>query len=382
MERHCIRWRLYLLAAALGFGMPNLAAQTLRNASGDSSELARIAYAEELFSQGLFSQSLDRLNEIGKLGSELAKAKGQYLRGQLLIQSGNIEEAERLFDKWRGDSFLQAYLGLNIGVWYAEQNKLAEAAEWLSDTASMKFAQDEEWLTLKDRANVYLGSVYNWMGKPGLARKALEKVRLDGVDANRALLGLGWTDVARSQNKEALAPWSYLSEQPTSDPSVQESLLLVPFALGRLGAHGKASNIFSKAINVYEQEITLLKTTKKSVANGSLLKAIAQSHRSNKGEWQSNIRKALNKKFLPYFINALKKPEIEQLFQSYIDIVEMEKRVQTWAQKGRSYPSTQAKAVLKKMQPLKQAYAKKINQHLVQLLDEHITRLKDYQGTC
>jgi len=354
--------------AALKFGM------SVADSRSESAGRVRLALAENQLSAGDYPAALATLQG-GGYSKGLERAQSQYLRGQIFIHSNEIDQAQRLFKKWKGKDPLQAYLGLNIGIWFAEQNQLNKSAQWLAKTAAMQLPEAEEWNSLTDRANVYLGGVYNFLGKPDLARKALEKVRLSGVDANRALLSLGWTDVARSQNKQALAPWSYLSEQSHSDASVQESYLLVPFALGKLEAHGKASNVYAKAIRIYDQELALLGKVKKQAADGSLLKRITRVHQSSKATWQSSIRRAAGPQLTAYLTEALKQEELYMLMKSYMEIEDMRR----WVTQV-SGSTAGAKSALLKMQSVQQAYAKSINQVLQQDMAAQIKRLKEYQS--
>lgn len=361
--------------AALQFGMPRLASEQSKRSGSASGELVRIALAESQYAAGNYAAAGNTL-AAGNYAKGIEQAQAQYLRGQLYIATSDIDGAQKLFKKWKGNDPLKAYLGLNIGIWFAGKNNLSEAAQWLAKTAAMPLPITEEWASLKDRANVYLGGVYNWQGKPAMARKALEKVRLSGVDANRALLSLGWTDTARSQSKEALAPWTYLSGQSQSDVSVQESYLLVPFALGRLGAHGKASNVFNKAIRIYGQELALLNKAKAQSANGELLKRISKTHQSSITGWESSMASAAGAQLSVYLIEALKREELYKLFKNYMEIEDMRRMMVA----TKSVNRTGARTLLVNMQSLQQAYARLINQALQQELTAQIKRLKEYQS--
>ena len=356
--------------AALNFGMSSFA---LNNGEkSESGERVRLALAESQLAAGDYTAALATL-EAGKYAKGFEQGQYQYLLGQLYIHSNKIEEAKRLYKKWKGSDPLQAYLGLNIGIWLAENNKLAESAKFLAKTAQMQLPAGEEWSSLQDRTNVYLGGVYNFLGKPALARKALEKVRLSGADANRALLSLGWTDVARSQNKEALAPWSYLSEQSHSDASVQESYLLVPFALGKLGAHGKASNVYANAIRIYDQELALLNKIKRQAEDGSLLKRIGRIHQTSQSKWQASLRQAAGPQLSVYLTEALKQDELYALMKSYMEIEDMRRSL-------KQSSASALKAIQLKMQSLQKKYAKEINRILQQEMTSQIKRLKEYQS--
>ncbi len=366
--------------AALNFGLPNLAAKTLNAGNGDSASLAQVAYAEHQYSAGQYADAQRSLDAVAQSVSGLAQGRWQYLQGQLFIQAGAMEKAQLLYKKWRGKSPLRAYLALNIGIWLAENNDLSHAAQWLKTTVDLDLPPGEEWATLRDRAYVYLGSVYNWQGKPGLARRAYEKVRLDGVDANRALLGLGWTDVARAQNKEALAPWMYLSEQNQSDASVQESYLLVPFALARLNAYGKASNVLARAVRVYDQEMALLRTARVDAASGALLARISGAYLSGEENWLHTLRDALGTQLSVYIADALKNRQTAHLQNSYRQLLAMEKQLQSWSREQRSTAIAKRQAIQQRITTLKKLYSSQVSGELDDYFARQMKRIKGYQS--
>lgn len=361
--------------AALDFGLPNLAKDIANKNSSQSNTMISLALAEGQYTAGDYVAALNTLTGVNYLRG-IQQAEAQYLRGQIYIATADMDAAKRLFKKWKGNDPLQAYLGLNIGIWHAEKNNLNEAALWLAKTAAMPLPATEEWDSLKDRANVYLGGVYNWMGKPAMARNALQKVRLSGVDANRALLSLGWTDTARSKIKEALAPWSYLSEQSQSDASVQEAYLLVPFALGRLEAHGKAANFFNKTIRKFDQELAVLNKAKLQSKDGSLLKRIGRVYQDKPGSWEASLRQAAGPHLATYLIEALKQEELYGLLKSYMEIEEM----RSLLGKSNSANKSAAQGLRTKMASLQQAYARPINSILEQEMISQIKRLQEYKS--
>ncbi len=358
--------------AGLNFDMQY--SSVAKNNESKAGQRVRLVLAEKQIAEGDSSAALNTLNA-GRYAKGFEQAQYQYLLGQAYVLSGKIEEAQRLYKKWKGSDPIQVYLSLNIGIWLAEQSRLDESAQWLTKAAAMQLPAGEEWSSLKDRANVYLGGVYNFLGKPALARKTLEKVRLSGMDANRALLSLGWTDVARTQNKEALAPWTYLSEQSHSDPSVQEAYLLVPFALGKLGAHGKASNTYAAAIEIYEQELELLNKVERQAQDGSLLKHIAKTHQKSKTQWQASLRQAVGPQLSVYLAEALKHEELYGLMNNYMQIEDMRKFAAKSLQRN-NLPQS----ITSKMQSIQQAYAELINPHLQREITAQIQRLKEYQS--
>ena len=95
-------------------------------------------------------------------------------------------------------------------------------------------------------------------GSPELANQYLSRVRLKGPFSNRALLGAGWVQASLGQYKKALVPWSMLHDRDITDTSVQEVMLAVPYAYGRLDYYGKAAILYGKAMDNFGYEIDRL----------------------------------------------------------------------------------------------------------------------------
>ena len=99
---------------------------------------------------------------------------------------------------------------------------------------------DEEGRALRDKANVALGFAALKAGKPQDARTYLQRVRLQGIEANAALLGFGWAADALGSPKLALVPWVELAGRDASDSAVLEAQLAVPYAYAELHADAQA----------------------------------------------------------------------------------------------------------------------------------------------
>lgn len=283
----------------------------------------------------------------------------QYFDGLAAVHLGDMEAAQKRFKRWRGKSPLRAYLGLNIGVALSDADKLQEAEQWLSKTAKLKLPPGEEWLALLDRVHLYRGGIFNFLAQPNQARNALKKVRLEGVDAHRALLSLGWTDIALSQPRNALAPWTYLAEQDKSDAMVQEALLLVPFAYTRLNAYGKASNSLSQAIRIYDIEMARLQKARKPARQGQFLAAMERKHAASNASLPQLVQAVFGQSLSQYFTRFMQDSRFSALIEGYYETLKL----------------PQSSAVVR----LKRDYAVQINQHLEQYFVAEIKRLSGYK---
>ncbi len=61
-----------------------------------------------------------------------------------------------------------------------------------------------------------------------------------------------------------------------TDPAVQEALLAVPYAYGKLNIYGKAALLYGKALDVFGNEVDKLGASITSIKEGKFLKALTR----------------------------------------------------------------------------------------------------------
>src|SRR6185295_19065442 len=163
-----------------------------------------------------------------------------------------------------------AFARFNLGVALVSQNRVGEAAQQLTMVGTMK-AVGSEMQALRDKANLALGYAWLQADNPTEARTALDRVRLVGPYATRALLGVGWADAALGQYKDALTPWLELHSRNVLDAAVQESYLAVPYAYGKLNANAQAADYYESAIQSFEDESGRIDTAVERIGSGHML---------------------------------------------------------------------------------------------------------------
>ncbi|MFZ2988289.1 MAG: hypothetical protein WA086_09870, partial [Ideonella sp.] len=232
--------------------------------------LARMRYQA-----GQTEAAADALSRIdGPLANPLQDQR-TLLEGQVWTQLGQAERAAAalrpLAERTAGPANSQAdagfgdteadrssrYARYNLGVALIRSGDRSQGMAWL-DKLGQAGAGNEEMRSLRDQANLALGYAALQAEQPEQARQWLERVRLNGLQANKALLGFGWAALALKQPKLALVPWTELASRSDTDPAVLEARLAVPQALVEMGALGPALAQFEQAIAHFEQEDALL----------------------------------------------------------------------------------------------------------------------------
>ncbi|HTQ35958.1 MAG TPA: hypothetical protein VMH77_02885 [Steroidobacteraceae bacterium] len=210
--------------------------------------LAKVWYA-----RGYFDRCIESLHKVEGLLAPAEQAERVHLEANALLQLQRYDEAITLLAGWHDDSSWMQYARFNLGVALARENRLEDAVPFL-DAVGQLASSDEEMLALKDKANVAQGYAWLQAGQPARAQPVLERVRLQGAQSSRALLGLGWALSAQGRNEAALTPWSELRDRNLLDAAVQEAYLAVPYAYAQLGASGQAAGYYEKALDSFAAE--------------------------------------------------------------------------------------------------------------------------------
>ena len=222
------------------------------------------------YARGYYDRSEESLSHISGELEPTLEAERQHLLVNGLMRQGRYEEAATRLANWHGPPDWMAFARFNLGVALVSQNRIGEAAQQLNNVGTMQ-AVGSEMQALRDKANLALGYAWLQADNPKDARTALDRVRLVGPYATRALLGVGWADAALGQYKDALTPWTELHGRNILDAAVQESYLAVPYAYGKLNANAQAADYYESAIKSFEEESQRIDTAVERIGSGHML---------------------------------------------------------------------------------------------------------------
>jgi lipopolysaccharide biosynthesis regulator YciM len=209
--------------------------------------------AKVWYTRGYFDRTIESLGKIeGKL-EPAQEAERVHLAANALMQLQRYDEAIAMLSGWSSRSTWMQFARFNLGVALLRSNRLADGAQFLDAVGTLD-SGDEEMLALKDKANLALGFAYMQASDPANAVSRLERVRLEGPQSSRALLGLGWASAAQEKYEAALSPWLVLRDRNLLDAAVQEAYLAVPYAFAKLGANGQAADYYEQALTSFDAE--------------------------------------------------------------------------------------------------------------------------------
>ncbi len=179
--------------------------------------------------------------------------EAHYLRAMQSLAAGEELVAQAALNRIAQDCPFKPY------YFYSLAALRAQAAEW--QQAAQSYAKvtqsgcdDDEGAALRDKAFTAAGFSQLAAGEPALAATEFLQVRLHGPEADRALLGYGWSHANQGNYQQALAPWQELNGRSLVSASARESLLAVPFAYEQLKRPATALSLYREAAQQYARE--------------------------------------------------------------------------------------------------------------------------------
>jgi hypothetical protein len=173
---------------------------------------------------------------------------------------------------------------------------------------------------LRDRANVALGFAALKEKRPEAARGFLERVRLNGPLANKALLGFGWAAAEMKLPKVALVSWLELGQRNVNDSAVLESRIAVPYAYAELEAYGQALTHYNEAITDFDRERRQLDESIAAIRSGKLLDALLARNPGEGMGWFQTMTQLPEMPYPEHLTPVLAQHEFQEAFKDFRDL--------------------------------------------------------------
>lgn len=334
VSHHEAEGQLLLGGLYLSLGMHNEAGERFQTLLTDDvptgvRNRAWFYVAQIWYARGYLDKAEAALRKInGRMSPEL-EAQREHLFANVLMHQGHFDEAIRLLAAARGASIWSAYARFNLGVALVRKDRIADADPFLTGVGTM-YAQSQEMLALKDRANLALGFAYLQAKQPQKARQALERVRLNGPYSNKALLGTGWANAALGDYRTALAPWLELRGRNVLDAAVQESFLAVPYAFGKLNANAQSAEYYENAVESFNAEDTRLDGAIERIRNGNLLEQALATDKDARYGWFWQLKDVPEAPESRYLYTLLAGHDFQEGLKNYRDLTFMGHMLDRW----------------------------------------------------
>src|SRR5437867_10359239 len=185
------------------------------------------------FQKGQLEDAQNALGRIHGMVPAEIRDDVEFLRANVDMATGRPGDAVKVLQQVHSDESLAGFVAYNLGIALFQDGRAREALEQL-DKAGRLPASDGAGLAIRDKSNLVLGSMLFELGDFERAKQSLDRVRLDGLFSNQALLRAGWAEASAQKYDRALVPWNILVEREPTDAAVQEAMLAVPHAYASL----------------------------------------------------------------------------------------------------------------------------------------------------
>ncbi len=302
------------------------------NAPAPVQDRAWFYLAKIRYQRGFLADASDALARIGPHLPPDLKEERVLLHASVLMASQAYAEAAKMLASLPKEHSAGPYVRYNLGVALIKTGEVEDGIAMLEFVGRGK-AVDEEARSLRDRANLALGLAALREQRPDLAKTALERVRLNGMLANKALLGFGWAEAEQKNPRRALVAWTELAGREASDAAVLEAKLAVPYAYTELGAYRQSLEGFEAALDTFDTEGKALDESIAAIRSGVLLNGLLEANPGEEMGWFWNIRVLPDMPHSAHLAQVLARHEFQEAFKNYRDLSFLAANLQSWLDK-------------------------------------------------
>jgi tetratricopeptide (TPR) repeat protein len=252
----------------------------------------------------------------------------EFLRANVDMATGRPGDAVKVLQQVHNNEGLTGFVAYNLGIALFQDSRSKEAIEQL-DKAGTLAAGDDAGLAIRDKSNLVLGSMLFESGDFERAKRSLDRVRLDGLFSNQALLRAGWSEATAQHYDRALVPWNILVEREPTDAAVQEAMLAVPHAYASLNLHGRAAIMYGRALDQYSKQIEKVDASMGSIREGRFLKALIREESRQDETWVIRLRGLPDAPETYYLMELMASHDFQTALHNYLDLEDLQSRLTT-----------------------------------------------------
>jgi tetratricopeptide (TPR) repeat protein len=260
---------------------------------------------------------------------EKIQGEVEFLRANIDMGMGRPGDAVKVLEQVRGDESLAGFVAYNLGIALFQDGKIPEAIEQL-DKAGRLPEGDDAGLAIRDKTNLVLGSLLFEAGQFERAKQSLDRVRLDGLFSNQALLRAGWAEATAQQYDRALVPWGILVDREPTDAAVQEAMLALPHAYASLNLHGRAAILYGRALEQFSKQIERVDSSMASIREGRFLKALIREESRQDETWVIRLRSLPDAPETYYLMELMASHDFQTALHNYLDLEDLQSRLRGW----------------------------------------------------
>ncbi|MES2581578.1 MAG: tetratricopeptide repeat protein [Pseudomonadota bacterium] len=289
--------------------------------------LAKIRYQ-----RGYLAEAQEAMARIGNALAPELREERTLLQANLQMAQGDYSGAATTLAAVDSKAPSARYLRFNLGVALIKAGQ-TERGTAVLDELGRASAEDEEYRGLRDRANLALGFAAMADNQPKAARDYLERVRLKSLQANKALLGLGWAAASMKEPTLALVPWTELTGRDVQDSAVLEAHIAVPYAYAELGAYSQSARGYEMAVATFTREHSALNESIAAIHTGKLVEALVDSNPGQEMGWFWGVRELPDMPHAAHLAHVLAQHAFQEALKNYRDLVFLTRNLQEWREK-------------------------------------------------
>ena len=286
--------------------------------------LARIQFQKDQPEDAL--HSLERIQ--GTVPDNI-KDDLEFLRANVYSALGRPADAMEVLKRLQSAESLKGFAAYNLGIALLQAGHNTEALRQLEKAGQID-SRVSATAAVRDKSNMVLGSLLFESKEYGPAQLAFDRVRLDGPYSNRALLSTGWAEATAHDYQKALVPWGMLIERDGTDAAVQEVMLALPFAYSKLQVYGRAALLYGKALDAFGKELEKVDASKRSIREGSFLKALVREEIKQDNLWVVRLRTLPDTPETFYLTELMASNDFQTALQNYLDMEDLRRRLIAW----------------------------------------------------
>jgi tetratricopeptide (TPR) repeat protein len=253
----------------------------------------------------------------------------EFLRANIDMATGKPGDAVKVLQQVQSDPDLTGFIAYNLGIALFQDGHTKEAIEQL-DKAGRLQPSDAAGLAIRDKSNLVLGSMLFESGDFERAKQSLDRVRLEGLYSNQALLRAGFAEAQAQKYDRALVPWNILVDREPTDAAVQEAMLAVPHAYASLNLHGRAAVMYGRALDQYSKQIERVDASIGSIHEGRFLKALIREESRQDETWVIRLRTLPDAPETYYLMDLMASHDFQTALHNYLDLEDLQSRLITW----------------------------------------------------
>ena len=294
---------------------------------------ARFLLGKNQYQDGLFSQAEDQFISI-KDGLQLdSEEEKLFLLNAIFLRNEDFVQAQKTLEYFSPTSVWKAYAQFNTAshlLQHKEEDNVELGFDILEELAEDEAPHIEKYI-IKDKANLALAYVALRDGNSEDSIEYFNKIRLKGIEANKALLGVGWARYRENEFKEAVIPWMHLaSSQTESDLAVQEAFISIPYAFEKMKLNDQALHHYVLAIDSYKFQLDETQKLVDFIKSPEYIKQLNPGSLGSEAASAISIIKNLDPLLTQYLLPFLSSNEFQREAKSYLEMMHLRYMLNHW----------------------------------------------------